>query len=282
MSIPIIINAFDNQASNNGKTFLSNIPSTCYIVGAKKAGKSSLLLNILTDKNAYYQKFNNIIFCSPTASLDEKIQKLREYDLLKVNIPLIKKINTDIIKNNKFILKNIALLGEQPNLQDLIDLGDIETKMQDDNFIQELTIDTLKSIIEHQKNIITKYNKSVADQVLIVLDDAICDDIIKSKEFRKCIFLSRHYKISVIFLSQNYYSLPKNLRLNNSQLLCFETGNIKEIESIYNENNVGISIKQFIELYDEIMNEPYSFINFNYNNDKKHRIINCFKNFLEY
>ena len=73
--------------------------------------------------------------------------------------------------------------------------------------------------------------------------------------------------------------LPKALRLNASQMIMFETGSKKEIDSFYEENNAGVSFKDFYKLYREIIDIPYNFIVINYQNTKKYRIQSAFEEF---
>ncbi len=86
------IRALDNQFNNkNEPKILPSLPFTSYIVAAKKSGKSTLLLNLLIKPEFLRNKFNQIYFISPTASLDEKTQILKNENVLVRNDKLIKK-----------------------------------------------------------------------------------------------------------------------------------------------------------------------------------------------
>lgn len=64
----------------------------------------------------------------------------------------------------------------------------------------------------------------------------IFDDYITEKKqmnaITKYYTLGRHYGISPIFLSQSYYSTPKDIRINCSHFLIFHVGTKREIKSI--------------------------------------------------
>ena len=163
---------------------------------------------------------------------------------------------------------------------DLSNIDEMSTMMTKDDFMDELSIGYLNEMIKKQKYIIDTFGKKYCNQVLLVLDDCIESKLLNDKRFRSFIFKSRHYNISVYFISQSYYSLSKPLRNNNTQFIIFSTGNIKELRSIYEQNNNGLSWKEFYECYNVATDRPYGFLNINYDNAKKYRIIDNFKEFL--
>ena len=126
-------------------------------------------------------------------------------------------------------------------------------------------------LLEEQKFVVETFGKVLADDVLLVFDDCINDKIFNSRAFTDFIFKSRHFKISVIFISQSYYKLPKALRLNNTSLLLFETSNEKDLQLIYKENSIG-TYDEFKEIYEKVMDTPYAFLNWNYQQQKKNRL----------
>lgn len=274
MSKPLKTRPFDNQSGSGTDSFLAPLPFTLYISAAKKSGKTTLLLNMLNDSNYLKGKFNRIIFVSPTASMDNKIQGLRSVEgLVSPNrklIGLLKKIQQ---KRKESILED--------DIKTVPSISDIPTVLTDSDFHEKLEIDYLLSLLNDQKTIIQNFGKEYADQILIILDDSIKDKILKSNKFEDFIFKSRHYNMSVIFISQAYFALSKSLRLNNSQFLVFETGNINELKSIYEENNQGLDFKTFVSIFRDITSKPYSFLNINWMNSKIKRLIRNFEEFID-
>lgn len=259
------IKALDSQRTNDKPTVMPQIPFSSYVVGAKKNGKTTMLLNILINKDFLKGKFNKIIWSSPTVSFDEKVMKLYDEKGLTIeNKELKRKLEAEKIK--------LKIL-EEPGGSEELEHGFEAYEKIDMDFIQEL--------IDEQKAVINKFGKSSADNILIVLDDSIKDKILKSTQFADFIFKSRHYKISIFFLSQDYFSLPKALRLNSSQIILFSTGNKKEIQQIFYENGNGVEWKQFFEIFKEATYKPYSFLGINYDNtDKKYRFLENFDYFI--
>ena len=233
-----------------------------YVVGARGLGKSTMLINMLLNKNMLSKRFHQIYIISPTAILDSKFDILRDSEITIPNkklIALLKKLNKkkDIfepIPHNEHI-ENSALPIE---------------------FKEEIDLDFLKDIIEEQKYVVSSFGKQYADKILFIFDDMIGSKIFDSRPFKQFIYRSRHYEISNIVLSQSYYAFPKTLRLNISELILFEISNIRELKDIYNENNSGLEEKEFLELYKGIMEESFSFLTINFFNPKKYRL---YKNF---
>jgi hypothetical protein len=74
-------------------TLLPRHPFSLSIIGSKSAGKSNLMINLLTNHDGLYKQFNRIILISPTASLDSKIQNL----LLQYDPPICDHQNLNIV-----------------------------------------------------------------------------------------------------------------------------------------------------------------------------------------
>lgn len=71
------LNKLDNQVIKSNEPLPKQ--DIVWIVSAGKGmGKSTMILNVLKNKNAYKGFFDNIILVSPTAMRDKKFDKLRE------------------------------------------------------------------------------------------------------------------------------------------------------------------------------------------------------------
>ena len=72
---------------------------------------------------------------------------------------------------------------------------------------------------------IDDYNRNRKRKILIVFDDMIAD-IMSNKEFQaivKELFVRcRKLNISLAFITQSYFSVPKNVRLNSTYYLIME------------------------------------------------------------
>ena len=79
------------------------------------------------------------------------------------------------------------------------------------------------------------YNPNRKRKVLIVFDDMIAD-IMKNKKFQsiiKDLFIRcRKRNISLAFITQDYFSVPKDVRLNSTHYLIMKINNTRELQNI--------------------------------------------------
>ena len=107
------------------------------------------------------------------------------------------------------------------------------------------------------------YNSNRKRKILIVFDDMIAD-IMTNKKFQaiiKELFIRcRKLNISLVFITQSYFSVPKDVRLNSTHYLIMKINNKKELENIAINHFVDIDYQDFIKIYRECTKEPYNFL----------------------
>ena len=95
-------------------------------------------------------------------------------------------------------------------------------------------IEYSKTMDDVYKNI-DNYNPSRKRKILIVFDDMIAD-IMTNKKFQaiiKELFIRcRKLNISLVFITQSYFSVPKDVRLNSTHYLIMKINNRKELQNI--------------------------------------------------
>ena len=110
---------------------------------------------------------------------------------------------------------------------------------------------------------IDDYNPNRKRKILIVFDDII-DDIMRNKKFqstiKKFFIRCRKLNISLVFISQSYFSVPKGVRLNSTHYLIMKINNKRELQNIATNHSADIDYKDFIKIYRECTKEPYSFL----------------------
>ena len=110
---------------------------------------------------------------------------------------------------------------------------------------------------------INGYNPSRKRKTLIVFDDMIAD-IITNKKFQatiKELFIRcRKINISLVFIAQSYFSVPKDSRLNSIHFLIMNINSRKELQNIANNSSADIDYKDLMKIYRECTKEPYSFL----------------------
>ena len=101
---------------------------------------------------------------------------------------------------------------------------------------------------------INDYNSSRRRKILIVFDDMITD-IMVSKKFQtiiKELFIRcRKLNISLLFITQSYFSVPQDIRLNSPHYLIMKISNKRELQNIAINHSAEIDYKDFITIYRE-------------------------------
>ena len=101
---------------------------------------------------------------------------------------------------------------------------------------------------------IDDYNPSRKREKLTVSDDMIAD-IMTNRRFQaiiKELFLRcRKLNISLVFITQSYFSVPKDVRLNSTHYLIMKINNRKELQNIVIDHSADIDYKDFMKSYRE-------------------------------
>ena len=91
-------------------------------------------------------------------------------------------------------------------------------------------------------------------KVLIVFDEMIAD-IMSNKKFQaiiKELFIRcRKLNISLVFITQSYFSVPKDVRLNSTHYLIMKINNKRELQNIAINHSADIDYQDFIKIYRE-------------------------------
>ena len=90
---------------------------------------------------------------------------------------------------------------------------------------------------------IDNYNPNRNRKILIVSDDIIAD-IIKDL-FIRC----RKPNISLVLITQSYFSVPKDVRLNSTHYLIMKINNRRELQNIAFNHSADIDCKDFKKIY---------------------------------
>ena len=102
------------------------------------------------------------------------------------------------------------------------------------------------------------YNSRRKRKILIVFDDMIAD-IMTNKKFQSIIIIRcRKLNISLVFITQSYFSVPKNVRLNSTHYLIIKINNKTELQNIAINHSADIDYQDFIKIYRECTKEPHN------------------------
>ena len=85
-----------------------------------------------------------------------------------------------------------------------------------------------------------------------MFDDKI-SDIMLNKKFQtiiKELFVRyRKLNISLLFITQTYFSIPKEVRLNSMHYLIMKISNKKELQNIAINHSTDIDYSDFVRIY---------------------------------
>ena len=70
----------------------------------------------------------------------------------------------------------------------------------------------------------------------------------------------RKLNISLVFITQSYFKVPKDVRLNTSHFFIAKTPNKIELQQIAINLSSDINTKVFANIYRKCTTEPYSFL----------------------
>lgn len=95
-------------------------------------------------------------------------------------------------------------------------------------------------------------------QHLIIFDDFVTEK--EQDEVKEIFVRGRKKNISTIYLSQSYFDVPKIVRLNAQYFALFNISDRKELRAIADTHSSRVDFKKFMQLYQEIVKEPYQFM----------------------
>ena len=89
-------------------------------------------------------------------------------------------------------------------------------------------------------------------------------DIMDNKKFQaiiKQLFIRcRKLNISLVFITQSYFSVPKDIRLNSTHYLIIKRNYRIEFRNIATDHSADIDYQDFKKIYRECTKEPYTFL----------------------
>ena len=70
----------------------------------------------------------------------------------------------------------------------------------------------------------------------------------------------RKLNISIVFITQSYFRVPKDVKLNSTHFFIMKIPNKRELQQIALNHLSDIDFKNFIKIYKKCTTEPYSFL----------------------
>ena len=110
---------------------------------------------------------------------------------------------------------------------------------------------------------INDHNPRKKRKVLIVFDDMIAD-MINNKKLDSIVtelfIRGRKLNISIVFITQSYFKVPKDVRLNSTHFFIMKILNKRELQQTALNHSSDIDFKDFMKIFKKYTKEPYSFL----------------------
>ena len=115
-----------------------------------------------------------------------------------------------------------------------------------------------KAFIEYSNDMqdvykdINEYNEDKEHKLLKVFDDIIAD-MINNKKLNSIVtdlfIRGKKLNISLVFITQSYFKIPKYVRLNSTHVFIMEIPNKRELQQIALNHSSDINITDFANIY---------------------------------
>ena len=107
------------------------------------------------------------------------------------------------------------------------------------------------------------YNVGKKHKILIVFHDMVAD-MINSKKLNPVVtelfIRGRKFNSSLVFITQSYFKVPKDVRLNSTHCFIMKIPNKRELQQIALNHSSDIEFKDFIKIYKKYSAQPCSFL----------------------
>ena len=114
-------------------------------------------------------------------------------------------------------------------------------------------------MLDVYKNI-DEYNPNKENKILIVFDDMIAD-MIHNKKLNSIVtelfIRGRKLNIYLVFITQSYFKVPKNVRLNTSHHFIAKIPNKTQLQQIATNHSSDINTIDFANIYKKCTAAPY-------------------------
>ena len=200
-----------------------------------------MITRLIVDPQFYGGKFSRVYWISPSATVDEGLDPLRDY------------------------VKKIQDQDKDPSFYDEFDPA-----------IVQKILDRAKTVTQHLKE--SKQKRRF--NVLVVLDDVAdnpqavhkCGGIMETLYVR-----ARHFGVSTIISSQKLKLISPCIRVNLTALFVFRLRNQSDlVDGVIREYSALIDAKTLMQMYRRAVSRPFGFLYVNLLADPNHMFYNSF------
>ena len=98
---------------------------------------------------------------------------------------------------------------------------------------------------------INYYNLDKENKILLIFDDMIAN-MINNKKLNSIVtelfIRGRKLNISLVFITQSYFKVPKDVRLNTTHFFIMKIPNKRELQQIALNHSSDIGFKDFVRI----------------------------------
>ena len=107
--------------------------------------------------------------------------------------------------------------------------------------------------MDHVYENIDDYNPNKKRKNLIVFDDMIADIMTKKIQatIKEVFIRCTKVNILLVFITQSFFSVPKDVVLNSTHYLIMKINNKRELQNIAINHSADIDCKDFMKIYRE-------------------------------
>ena len=119
-----------------------------------------------------------------------------------------------------------------------------------------------KAFIEYSNDMhdfhknVDHFNPDKENKILIVFDDMINNKKLNSI-ITELFIIGRKLNISLLFITQSYFKVPKDISLNTAHFFVTKIPNKRELQQIAINHLSDINTKDFINIYKKCADKPY-------------------------
>ena len=110
---------------------------------------------------------------------------------------------------------------------------------------------------------IEDYNPGKKRKMQIIFDDMIAY-MINNKKLNPVVtelfIRGRKLNTSIVFITQSYFKVPKDVRLNSTHFFIMKIPNKRELQQIALNHSSDIDFKEFLKILKSCTAEPYSYL----------------------
>ena len=165
--------------------------------------------------------------------------------------------------NNQLDIDKIYLYAKDPYEAKYQYLINKREKVGLDHFDDHKAFTEYSNDMQDVYKNIEDYNPGKKRKILIIFDDMIAN-MINNKKLNPVVtelfIRGRKLNISIVFVMQSNFKVPKDVRLNSTHFFIMKITNKRELQQIALNHSSDINFKDFKKIYKKYTAEPHSFL----------------------